>query len=488
MLRMLVCGLASSVLMNASGMAQTPRITPQKIAEIDAFVETRLATLELPGAAIALIQDGEIVHAKGFGVTKLGGEEAVTPDTPFELGSVSKSFAATAILLLQEDGVLDVDDPVVKHLHNFRTHRAFRSDQITLRHLLTHRSGFSTFDGNRTQARVDTSEDALAEAVRTLTSVKLQSEPGEAYAYSNANYLLLGAVVESVSAQPYEAFVEERILQPLNMQNSWSGPTPAGRSAGAEPHRYWFGSVQRQNAKRTRVNMAYGGMRSSANDLATYLISFVEAERALLSADSLAEMTTASAPGEVPAYGFGWFLAENEAYRLVYHTGANPGFNTIAGYSPDGRFGFVALVNGQSSFTDQNALSLSAGVADLVLGRPPLPAANPLLLRVARAAVIALPFVLLIWIGVVLVRWLRRGFRPLSDLTPTGIAGRVALPSIFALALAYMLIGVAPRLNHAPLSAIHQFSPDMGFVLVASAVIAVIAAIGRLVLRVRPRG
>lgn len=488
MQRLLICTLIALLGMGASAIAQSPEATPEKAAQIDAFVEGRLAALGLPGAAVALIQDGEIVHSRGFGVTELDGDVVVTADTPFELGSVSKSFAATAILLLQEDELLSVDDPVVKHLHNFRTHRAFRSDQITLRHLLTHRSGLSTFDGNRTQARFDTSEEALAAAVGTLTSVRLQSDPGDAYAYSNANYLLLGAVIERVSGQSYEDFVAERILQPLGMQNSWAGPTLEGRSAGAAPHRYWFGAVQRQNAKPTRVNMAYGGMRSSANDLAKYLISFSDAERALLSRDSLAEMTTSAAPGETPAYGFGWFIAESEEYKLVFHTGANPGFNTIAGYSPDGDFGFVALVNGQSTFTDQNALSLSAGVADLLLNRPPPPAASPLLIRVARGAVLALPFALLIWVGVVVVRWLRRGFRPVSDLTPMGIAGRVVLPSLFALALAYGLVGILPRLNNAPLSAIHQFSPDMGFVLVASAVIAVIAAIGRLVLRVRPRG
>lgn len=487
MLRFLVCSLLLTLATSMLSNAQVPQVTPEKIAQIDAFVETRLATLGLPGAAIALIEDGQIVHARGFGVTQLGGEDVVTADTPFELGSVSKSFAATAILLLQEDGLLDVDDPVVKHLHNFRTDRAFRSDQITLRHLLTHRSGISTFDGNLTQARSDTAENAVAEAVKTLTSVRLQTEPGEAYAYSNANYLLLGAVIERVSDQSYEGFIQERILQALNMQNSWAGPKPDGRSTGAEPHRYWFGSVQHQNAKPTLVNVAYGGMRSSANDLANYLISFAVADRSILSAESLTQMTTSAAPEEMPAYGYGWFLAENEAFRLVYHTGANPGFSTIAGYSPDGGFGFVALANGQSSFTDENAQSLSAGVADLLFDRSAPPATNPLLIRVARAAVIALPFALLFWIGVVVVRWLRRGFRPLSDLTPTGIAGRVGLPSVFALALAYGLVAVLPRLNHAPMSAIHQFSPDMGFVLVASAVLAVIAAFGRLVLRVRPR-
>ena len=132
MLRFLVCSLLLTLATSMLSNAQVPQVTPEKIAQIDAFVETRLATLGLPGAAIALIEDGQIVHARGFGVTQLGGEDVVTADTPFELGSVSKSFAATAILLLQEDGLLDVDDPVVKHLHNFRTDRAFRSDQITL--------------------------------------------------------------------------------------------------------------------------------------------------------------------------------------------------------------------------------------------------------------------------------------------------------------------------------------------------------------------
>ncbi|MEL6745053.1 MAG: serine hydrolase domain-containing protein [Pseudomonadota bacterium] len=472
--------------MSSVAASQSATITPEKITAIDAFVDDRLTALGMPGAAIALIQDGDIIHAKGFGTVSLGGG-TVTADTPFELGSISKSFAATAILLLSEAGKLNLDDPVIEHLHWFRTHQAFRSDQITLRHLLTHRSGLTTYDGNRTHARLDMGPAAMSDAVRTFSRFRLRTDPGDQYQYSNANYLLLGAVVEAVSGQPYEIFIGERILQPLGLANSWAGPAPQGRSDLARPHRYWFGSVAEHQTRPSRVHSAYGGMRASARDLATYLLSFTNDSNALLSPESRADMMTISEPGSEPGYGLGWFVADTGTHKLVYHTGANPGFSTIAGISTDGRFGFVALVNGQSSFTDQNVSSLPAGVADLALDRPIPTVSMPLQIRALRGAVLILPAALVLWLVVIVIRRQRRGFRTLSDLTPLGIFGRVVVPSIAMLLLAYGLYVYLPRLNTVPMSAVNLFSPDIGFMLTLSALLALVIAIVRPILRLKPR-
>ena len=191
----------------ASG--QPSHFTAERIARIDAYVERSADHLNLPGVAYALIEDGRAVHGSALGRAAPGGVP-VSLDTPFELGSVSKSFSAVVLLQLQAEGLVNLDAPVVRYVPAFSTQRRAQSDKITVRHLLSHRSGLSTLDGNRYQHTIYRGDDAPGRAVAKLAKVKLHFEPGEGFTYSNANFALAALVIERGAGQSFEDVLRER--------------------------------------------------------------------------------------------------------------------------------------------------------------------------------------------------------------------------------------------------------------------------------------
>lgn len=479
--------LAVFVLLAGRNLAiATPAaLTPEKIEEIDQFVEQRMEDLNIPGVAIALIDGGEVVHAKGFGITKRLGDP-ISADTPFLIGSITKSFTALAVMQLVEEGLVELDDPVVEHVRWFQTNEPIVSDTITIRHLLAHRSGISMLVGNRNQDGGRSDGKAFAEAVQKLSAVKLVSAPGERYEYSNANYMILGLLLENVTGQPYEEVIEARILTPIGMDNSFVWPPEADTVPPATGHRFWIGRPAGFDGKIGRSILAQGGVRASANDMAAYLLTYMQAGAGSVSGESLTQMVTPYDPEAESLYGFGWMVDEFEGYRLVYHTGSNPGFEGVAGFSPEAEFGFVVLTNTNSSFGSRDISALTLGVGNLVMDLPPPPVSAVLWQKVLLVLIYLAPFLLafeVFWF----IRSYRngnlaqgdRGFRNVSFLL------RVIAPSIALIALAAAWLWLVPVINGAPMPAIALFNPDIALALRTGGYTALIWGILRLVLRMR---
>ena len=191
-------------------------------AAIDAYVTEQMNNLGIPGMALGIVQDGQIVHLQGFGVADSSGR-AVTPQTPFYLGSVTKSFTTLAVMQLVEAGKIDLDTPVQKYLPWFELADKEASAKITVRNLLNQTTGISTKDGNRFW----TSQQGLEETVRGLNKIQLTQPVGTTYQYSNLNYSIAGLIVEKVSGQSYADYVTQHIFEPLDMRHSYASHTPA---------------------------------------------------------------------------------------------------------------------------------------------------------------------------------------------------------------------------------------------------------------------
>lgn len=161
---------------------------------IDAYLESKRQQYQIPGLAIAIVQGDQIIHAKGFGIADAE-KRSVTPETPFILGSVSKSFTALAIVQLAEVGKVDSDAPVQQYLPWFKGADRQASGQITIRHLLNQVSGISSWTGVAQLNDTDTSEEAIEKHVRHLKSAPLSQPVGKKFQYSNANYTILGLIV-----------------------------------------------------------------------------------------------------------------------------------------------------------------------------------------------------------------------------------------------------------------------------------------------------
>lgn len=464
-------------------MAQPKPLNAERIAQIDAFVEERMEALTIPGVAIALIEDGAVVHARGFGVTVEGGDP-VSANTMFQTGSISKTFTATAILQLVSEQRIGLDNPVVEHLPWFRTASKASSDTITVRHLLSHRSGLSMFKGNRNQDGGSDGADAMELAVRDLARHKLKSKPGARYEYSNANYQILGTLLETIEGQSYEEILKKRIFETAGMSRSLVTMATADQKNAAQGHRYWLTRPQVYNGETGRAVLAQGGVSSSSNDLAAYLISFINNDNQLVAEGLQAEMLTPEDTGPGTHYALGWFTRVFDDHRLIFHTGSNPGYEALAGFSPERKFGFVVLANANSSFGNRNVAALTLGVGNMVMGLPVPPASPDIVSRIGFFTICLIPLLLIsVIIGFILNR---KGLVSLKGKLLSGASlWRLVLPSLVLLGLAWLLLVSIPQFNGAPMSAIALFNPDIAVALQAGGYLALFWAIVRPLLRWR---
>jgi CubicO group peptidase (beta-lactamase class C family) len=219
----IVVVLALCLIAPASAFAQgkaSPAAYPD-FATIDSYIQKEMGELHIPGLALGIVHGDKLVHLESFGEADPSGR-AVTPQTPFILASVSKSFSALAIIQLSEAGKVDLDAPVQRYVPWFRVADKAASNQITVRNLLIHTSGLPEDTSFEPMRSNDMGDDALDERVRALSEVQLDQPVGAAFEYTDANYDVLGLIVQRVAGQSYESYVQERVFAPLDMSHSFT--------------------------------------------------------------------------------------------------------------------------------------------------------------------------------------------------------------------------------------------------------------------------
>ena len=241
-------------------------------AEIESFVQDEMAAQRVPGLALGIVEDGRIAYIRGFGKADDSGR-AVTPQTPFIIGSVAKSFTALAIMQLVEANKIGLDAPVRRYLPWFRVADEKASAEITVRHLLNQTSGISTKTGRSYQGNGDTTDTALEQAVRKLKSAELIAPVGSKHQYSTINYSVLGLIVQTVAGQSYESYVQAKIFDPLQMRNSFTSEAAAQPAGLATGYNYWFGRPRASNQAYNRGLLPAGYLIASAEDMAHYVVA-----------------------------------------------------------------------------------------------------------------------------------------------------------------------------------------------------------------------
>jgi CubicO group peptidase (beta-lactamase class C family) len=201
------------------------------LEKLDAYIEANMRQNRIPGMALAITQGERILYLQGYGSSF--SNQAVTPKTPFYIGSVSKSFTALAVLQLVEQGLIELDAPIQAYIPWFQVANESYSSAITARHLLNQTSGMSRSDYNRDLLPADAT---IEEAVRNLKVIQPSQPPGENLHYFNANYTILGYLVEEVSGLGYGEYLQERIFKPLDMERSFTDPQAARAVGLAQGH------------------------------------------------------------------------------------------------------------------------------------------------------------------------------------------------------------------------------------------------------------
>lgn len=317
---------------------------------IDSFVEEMMAEKQIPGLSLAIIQDQKLIKTKGYGLLNRELNVKVRPSSIFPIASMSKPLTATAIMLLVQDGKLDLDAPVSDYLANVPE----AWEAVTVRRMLNHTAGLSEdiYQGNLNRL---IEPNGFVEAAAL---VPLDFQPGESWMYSNTGFNLAADVVESVSGEPFETFMETRIFEPLGMratdvvrESYRSSNLAMGYWAGRraiQPIDINFGWVR----KHMLLIKGAGSVTSNAVDLARWALFLQKGAGdgptgQLLSADSQADMrelgTTNS--GLTTGYGLGWFVGGVNSHTMVTHGGNLWGYSTSISQFPDDQLTVVVLTN-----------------------------------------------------------------------------------------------------------------------------------------------
>lgn len=227
--------LGSIVNASRAALSAIPNQGPD-FAAVDAYIRAQMKDSRIPGVALAIVHSDKIVHMKGYGIADPAGRP-MTPQTPVMLASLAKPMTGMAIMQLAEAGKIDLDAPVQQYFPWLRVADEAASAQIKVRHLLYHTSGLPESAGAEYGLRGDNRADALEQQVRELRDVTLADPVGAVYHYSNPNYRVLGLLIQQITGQSYEAYMQEHIFTPLDMRQTFPSPEAAQQQALAKGYR-----------------------------------------------------------------------------------------------------------------------------------------------------------------------------------------------------------------------------------------------------------
>jgi CubicO group peptidase (beta-lactamase class C family) len=307
---------------------------------VDKLVQDKMYNEQIPGLALAVIKDGKILKVQAYGFADVDSKVPATTNTVFRIGSVSKQFVATAIMMLVEEGKLNLDDPVSKYLDG--TPRRWK--KITIRHLLTHTSGIPDFLNENIP--VDTSPDAFDQSVfKAVARRSLHFVPGDDWRYSNSNYHLLAMIIRKNTGKSYGDFLRERIFEPLGMTRTVASPEN-GIYPGLASGYKWDNGLRPADSVAASVKAyAGGGILSTILDMAKWDAALYTDR--LLKKTSLQQMWTPVRlnDGMTWRYGFGWAVGHINDHLIISHNGNITGFSSAIEHFVDDRLTVIILDN-----------------------------------------------------------------------------------------------------------------------------------------------
>jgi CubicO group peptidase (beta-lactamase class C family) len=367
--------LLAAVFSRTTAYAQTPPprapLNPQQIHAIDSFVASEMHRLQIPGAAVGVYSRGNILLAKGYGLANVELNVPVKPETLFQSGSVGKQFIATAILLLEQDNKLSLDDSITKYFPDAPA----TWKPILIKNLLSHTSGLEDYTNPTLSGpsgpfylRLDFSEDQLLTKIEALP---IEFAPGDKWTYSNTNYVLLGILIHRITGMPYADFLNQRIFSPLHMTStrliSQSDIIP-NRSAG-----YAIGAGDQLKNQEwvspTFNSTADGSLYLNVLDMAKWDAALYTTQ--LLSQSSLDRMWSIyplnDGKPNLNQYGFGWWIRQQNNHKVIEHGGNWQGFTADISRYPDDNLTVVVLTNLDAHSDPDLMAHVIAGLID-----PPL--------------------------------------------------------------------------------------------------------------------
>jgi CubicO group peptidase (beta-lactamase class C family) len=350
---------------------------PTATADLDTYVARALRTFDVPGMALTVVRDGRVLTAGGYGVRRLGDTARVTADTRFGIASNTKGFTATALALLAERGPIALDTPVVRYLPEFALSDPYVTANITVRDLLSHRSGLGLGAGDLLWWPGTTY--SRKEIMRRLRFLPLKHGFRDRYAYDNVLYLVAGELIETVSGKSWEQFITDELLVRMGMLHTTTRHSDAAAPGNvATTHAMVDGQLSAVPPMTSDITNAAGGINSTAGDMAKWMITLLNSGT---TADSVAlwrgwaqlQLWTGVTPMPVPhdgdlkmlgemkwlkpmidvqpkfsLYGLGFEVRDYRGHRIITHAGGLPGYTSRVTFLPELKLGISVLTNQES--------------------------------------------------------------------------------------------------------------------------------------------
>jgi D-alanyl-D-alanine carboxypeptidase len=345
---------------------------PESSDRIDDYVEAEIRKRHIPGVSIAVVQDGKVVRAKGYGMANVELSVLATENTVYQLASVTKTFTAAAIMMLVEEGKLGLDDKISKRLSDLPA----AWENVTVRQLLNHTSGIKSYTSVRDFVKTARKDYTHREILELVAKEPLDFAPGEKWLYNNTGYFVLGMLIEKVTGKTYGEFLTERIFKPLGMTQTRTNDLHAiipNRAQGYE----WNGSGLRNGEYVSPTQPFSAGMLvSSVSDLVKWDAAL--ATEKLLKKSTLEQMWTPTKTSKAGTadYGFGWQVDQVNGHRLIAHGGGIPGFSTQISRFVDDKLSVIVLTNAGNGFAGALAQGIAGRIVPVLLKKADEPIAD----------------------------------------------------------------------------------------------------------------
>jgi CubicO group peptidase (beta-lactamase class C family) len=359
---------AAALLLEKGADANIPMPAKDRIAD---WIITRVVAGDCPAAVVLVARDGKILYEKGFGYASLESKTPATPQTIFRIGSVTKQFTAAAVLRLQEQGKLRIEDKLSKFIPDYP-----RGDEVTLYHLLTHTSGIHNYTSKPNLDQIMTTGATAEEMIRSFQNDPYDFDPGEKHQYSNSGYFLLGYIVEQVSGQALGDYLRDTFFLPLGMKSTGLHRRGLALHPEAVGYSCVGGKVQRALDPDMSSAGGAGALYSTVGDLCRWnealfngrVISPSSLDAALTPC-VLADGRPANATGG-PGYGFGLTIAEHGGLKVISHGGAGPGFASHLMRVYDKKLTVAVLVNCVPLYPNLSPTTFAYDLAQVYLYEP----------------------------------------------------------------------------------------------------------------------
>jgi len=463
--------LLLTVLMACLGLKLTAGAvsdTPDDFNKLDRFIEQEMELSHIPGIALTVFSESKVLHQGNYGISDPN-RRVVTAQTPFVVGSLSKQITAYAVLQLVDKGLLDLDTPVHDYLPWFKPVNPFNDRPITVRHLVSHTSGISPVDGIDFRRRyVDFS---LSELLRTYEHLHLNRPVGGEYQYSNANYNLLGGVIQEVSGQSYAEYIARNIFERFNMEHSHTVLPAAIADGLATGHQLWF--------RRPKACFTY-----------PFIDGFLPSMTLMLSSEDMAKFLRVTLTNRIPTgdpalsdkawtrfyqpfvkayldeftgeYAFGSLITKVHGKKVIFCQGGYNSFRAYVFILPEDHIGFAIMMNLNTGYSAQGLTTISRNVLNYLTEGVLIPTAQDpeYFIWLALSIAVLLIEVVRVIMGVVLMRrWSKGAPSPKTKLRRILLS--LLLPLLVDLAVIFGFIYLLPHSLGIHLNTMMFAQPDL---------------------------